>query len=95
MAGVHNPVIPFEDEAGNVLIIAPLQNGPTWVKAGVIFGFMVMVIVLVVAHCPVTGVNVYVVVTVLFMIGVQVPIIPLIEVSGNETIAVPAQNGPT
>ena len=39
--------------------------------------------VAVVAHCPVVGVNVYVVVAVLLIAGDQVPVIALFEVVGN------------
>ena len=57
--------------------------GATCVKVGVTFGFTVMVIVAVVAHCPADGVNVYVVVALLFKVGAQVPVIPLLEVVGK------------
>jgi len=39
--------------------------------------------VVVFAHCPAAGVNVYVVVVVLFIAGDQTPIIPLIEFVGS------------
>ena len=48
-----------------------------------VFGLTVMVIVCEIAHCPVDGVNVYVVVIVLFNSGDQVPVIPLVEVVGR------------
>ena len=56
---------------------------------------MVIVKVAVVAHCPVVGVNVYVVVAVLFTAGDQVPVKPLLEVVGSALIVAPEQNGPT
>jgi len=50
-----------------------------------------MVIVAVVAHRPAVGVNVYVVVAVLFNAGLQVPVMPLLEVVGNADNAAPSQ----
>ena len=41
------------------------------------------VMVVVVAHWPVLGVKVYVVVVVLLIAGLQVPVIPFVEVVGN------------
>jgi hypothetical protein len=40
----------FVEVVGNAVIEAPLQNGPTAANAGVTFGVMVMVSVVVVAH---------------------------------------------
>ena len=37
----------------------------------------------VVAHCPAFGVNVYVVVVVLLMAGLHIPAIPFVEVVGR------------
>lgn len=54
-----------------------------------------MVIVAVLAHCPAVGVKVYVVVVLLFMAGLQVPVIPLLEVVGNAASVAPAQIGCT
>jgi hypothetical protein len=39
--------------------------------------------VVVVAHCPAVGVNVYGVVAVLFTAGDQVPVIPFVDVVGS------------
>ena len=44
------------------------------------------VMVIVVAHCPAAGVNVYVVVAVLLMAGDQVPVIPSVELEGSTTL---------
>ena len=55
--------------------------------------FTVMVVV--VAHCPVFGVNVYVVVAVLLGAGDQVPVMPLFEVVGKEGKVVLIQIGAT
>ena len=54
-----------------------------------------MVSVVVVAHCPAVGVNVYVVVALLSNAGDQVPIIPLLEVVGNAFKISPEQIGAT
>jgi hypothetical protein len=48
----------FCEVVGNGGINDPEQKGPTAAKVGVMFGLMVMVKVLVVAHCPAVGVNV-------------------------------------
>jgi hypothetical protein len=55
----------------------------------------VIISVVVAAHCPAFGVNVYVVVTVLSSAGDHVPIIPLEEVVGKAAKTVPEQIGAT
>jgi hypothetical protein len=55
----------------------------------------VIVVVVLTAHCPAFGVNVYVVVAVLFIAGDHVPVTPFVEVVGKAGIAVPEQKGPT
>ena len=50
IAGDHVPVIPLLDVVGREPIVAPKQNGPTDAKVGVIFGSIVIVKVVVVAH---------------------------------------------
>ena len=95
MAAFHVPIMPLVDVVGNAGITAPLQYGPTAANVGVTFGVMVMVRVVVVAHCPAVGVNVYVAVLVLLMAEFQEPEIPLVEVVGNAGIAAPLQYGPT
>jgi hypothetical protein len=95
IAGAQVPVIPFVEVVGNGAMAVPEQNGPTGAKAGVMLLSMVMVIVVVTAHCPASGVNVYVVVTVLSIAGAQVPVMPFVEIAGNGAMAVPEQNGPT
>jgi hypothetical protein len=52
--------------------VLPLQNVRLPVMVG--FAFTVMVKVVVVAHCPIVGVNVYVVVVVLLKAGAHVPV---------------------
>ena len=59
------------------------------------FGLTVIVNVVVVAHCPAVGVNVYVVVAVLSSAGDQVPVILLLDVVGNADNVAPEQIGAT
>ena len=54
-----------------------------------------IVIVAVVAHNPAVGVNVYVVVAVLFIAGDQVPVTPLLEVVGKSANTSPGHIGAT
>jgi hypothetical protein len=58
IAGDQVPLIPLFDVVGNAAIGSPLQIGATAVKVGVTPELTVMVIVVVVAHCPAVGVNV-------------------------------------
>ena len=57
--------------------------GFTAAKVGVTCGFTAIVNVVVDAHCPATGVKVYVVVAWLFKAGLQVPEIPFTDEVGN------------
>ncbi len=50
IAGAHVPVKPFREVEGKAGILAPLQNGQTAAKVGVMFGLIVMDKVFVVAH---------------------------------------------
>ena len=56
--GDHVPLIPFVDIVGNGEILAPEQYGPTCVKVGVVSGVILIVKLVVVAHCPAVGVKV-------------------------------------
>ena len=56
--GSQVPVIPLLEVVGNGDKLAPEQIGATVLNIGVIFGLTVMVKVVVVAHCPATGVKV-------------------------------------
>ena len=49
-AGDQVPAIPLLDVVGSAVRVAPEQIGATAVNVGVMFGFTVMVIVVVVAH---------------------------------------------
>ena len=71
----------------------PLQNVKVPMMVG--FGLTVMVKVVDIAHCPAVGVNVYVVVVVLFKAGDQLPVMPLLEVVGNADKVPPEQIGAT
>ena len=86
-------MIPFVEVVGKAAKVAPEQIGFTVANVGVTFGFTVIVLVIVVAHCPAVGVNVYVVVAVLFNAGDQVPVIPFVEVVGNAAKVAPVQIG--
>lgn len=94
-AGLQVPLIPFRELVGNGFKVVPAQNGPTLVKLGVTIGLTVMVIVVVVAHCPAVGVKVYVVVAVLLIAGLQVPLILLVDVVGKGLKVPPVQIGAT
>jgi hypothetical protein len=88
-------VIPLLEVVGNGVSVTPAQIGATAVNVGVMFGLTVIVKVAVVAHCPVVGVNVYVVVVVLSKAGDQVPVMPLLEVVGNGVSVAPEHTGAT
>ena len=99
IAGLQVPVIAglFVEVVGNAGMDAPAQYGPTAVNVGVTFGLITMSSVVVTAHCPADGVNVYIVVVVLLIAGLHVPVIPglFVEVVGNAGMDAPAQYGPT
>jgi hypothetical protein len=94
-AGLQIPVMPLIDVVGSAAKAPPEQIGATAVKVGVRFGLTVIVNVVVVAHCPASGVNVYVVVAVLFNAGLQVPVMPLVDVVGKAASTAPEQIGVT
>jgi len=93
--GLQFPEIPLIEVVGSCAMATPLQYGPAALKVGVRFGVMVIVSVVVVAHCPAEGVKVYVVVVVLLIEGDQLPVMPLVEVVGNSGTLAPLQYGPT
>jgi hypothetical protein len=90
-AGLQVPVIPLVELPGRAGAVEFWQSGPIWVKTGVMAGLTVMIRVAVVAHWSSSGVNVYSVVAVLLIIGLQVPVMPFREVSGKAGIADPLQ----
>jgi len=87
--------MPLLEVVGNGANVAPTQIGATAVNVGITLVFTVIVKVAVVAHCPGSGVKVYVVVVVLSSAGVQIPVMPLLEVVGNGVNAAPEQIGAT
>ena len=57
-AGAHVPVIPLLEVVGSGAIVVPEQIGPTAVNVGVMLALTTIVMVVVVAHCPGSGVKV-------------------------------------
>ncbi|MNS50250.1 hypothetical protein D3C72_828920 [compost metagenome] len=94
-AGLQVPLMLLFEVVGNAANGVLIHTGGIWVNAGTVGGFTTMVMVVVVAHMPTAGVKVYVVVAVLFMAGVHVPLIPLLEIVGNAFSAAPVQIGAT
>ena len=80
---------------GNAVNVPPEHIGATALKVGVRFALTVIVSVVVVAHCPAVGVNVYVVVAVLFNAGDQLPVIPFSDVVGSAVNVSPEHIGAT
>lgn len=90
--GLHVPEIPFTDVNGSTGAMELRQSEPNAVKVGVITGNTVISIVVDIAHCPASGVNEYVPLTVLLTTaGDQLPVIPLVDVVGNTGAKVPEQ----
>jgi hypothetical protein len=58
IVGDHEPVYPLSEVVGKAFKVPPKHIGATAVNVGSIFGFTVIVRVVVVAHCPAVGVNV-------------------------------------
>ncbi|MET3886032.1 uncharacterized membrane protein (DUF485 family) [Chitinophagaceae bacterium OAS944] len=88
-------MIPLLELVGKGDNVAPEQIGATAVNVGITFGLTVIVKVVVVAHCPAPGVNVYVVVAVLLSAGAQVPVMPLLELVGSGDKVAPEHIGAT
>jgi len=86
VAGLHVPVMPLFDVAGNAGAPEFWQSGPIAVNVGVTGALITIVMVVLVPHCPLLGVNVYVAdptVEVLITAGLHVPVILLFDVAGN------------
>jgi len=66
---------------------------PDIVAVGI--GFTLILSLVETAHWPPSGVKVYSVVAVLLIAGLQVPVMPFVEINGKAGITVPAQYGPT
>ena len=90
-AGNHVPVMPFVDVVGKVNE-PPAHIGATCVKIGATGVFTATVNVAVDAHGFPVGVNVYVVVALLFIAGVHDPETPFVEVVGKVNVP-PTQIG--
>lgn len=95
IAGDHEPLTPLSEVVGNAAIVAPLQTAATGLNVGMTGGFTTIVSVVPAAHCPASGVKVYVVVVVLLMAGDHVPVIPFRELPGSGAILLPEQAGAT
>ena len=96
-AGVQVPVIPLLDINGNTGATEFKHNGPMAVNTGVICTSMVIFNVVDVAHWPAVGVKVYVVVPttdVLIVAGLQLPLMPLLDIAGNTGAAELRQSEP-
>jgi hypothetical protein len=94
--GDHVPLIPFGEVACKTGAVAPAQIGATAAKSGVCTASTVTVSTCADAHCPASGVNVYVPLTVLSTVdGDHVPLIPFGEVLDNVGAVEPAQIGAT
>jgi acetyl-CoA carboxylase alpha subunit len=58
VAGLHVPVILLVDVVGSTGAVVPEQIGSIASNVGLMLGLTVTSIVVVVAHCPASGVNV-------------------------------------
>jgi len=90
--------MPFVDVSGSTGAAEPSQIGAIAAKVGVTIGLTVTVsIVVAVAHWPAAGVKVYVVVpvaNVLMVEGLHIPVMPLLDTSGNTGATAFTQSGP-
>jgi hypothetical protein len=92
VAGLQVPVIPFTDVNGSAGATEFRQSEPNGLKVGVTFGLTVTINVVVAAHCPASGVKVYVPLTVLLTkAGAQVPVMPFVDVNGSTGATEPSQ----
>ena len=97
VAGLHVPVIPLVDVVSNTGATDPAQNAGIAAKVGVIGSVISTVIVVGTPQVAPVGVKVYVVepsADVLIVAGDQVPVIPLLEVSGSAGAVAFRQSGP-
>jgi hypothetical protein len=92
--GLHVPVMLLVDVFGNAGTVPPshILNVVPKLNVGVMFGATVTVKVVVVAHWPAVGVNVYVPLAVLLTVaGLHVPVTPLSDDVGNAGTVPPEQ----
>ena len=92
VAGIHVPFIPLLDVVGKGPIASPKHIGSIGVNVGVTVGIISTVRVVPEAHCPASGVKVYVVVILGSKAGLQVPVKPSFDAVGS-TIFVPSHTG--
>ena len=86
-AGFQVPFIPFVDVPGKAGAALFWHKGPIAAKAGVSNGSTVISWVVLTAHCPTSGVKVYVVVPgadVLTVPGLQVPVTLFVDEAGSD-----------
>lgn len=92
--GFHVPVTPLVDVVGSTGTVPPEQivNAVPKLNAVTILGVTVTVSVVVVAHNPAVGVNVYTPLAVLLTTdGLHVPVMPLVDVVGSVGTVPPEQ----
>lgn len=92
--GLQVPVIPFVERPCSVGTVPPahIVNEVPNRNVGVMFGFTVTAKLAGKAHCPASGVNVYVPEFWLSTTaGLQLPVIPFTDVFGNTGTVPPAQ----
>jgi hypothetical protein len=97
VTGVQVPVMPLAEMVGKTGATEFWHNGPIAINWGSVGAIISMSSGTGVAHCPSVGVNVYVAVpavNVLIVAGVQVPVMPLIEVAGKTGTALFWHKGP-
>jgi hypothetical protein len=91
-AGDQVPITPLVDVVGKVGAVVPLQNGAIVANVGTSVSVTVTDNVVVVAHWPAFGVNVYTADDILLTTaGFHVPVIPLVDVVGNTGDVAPLQ----
>jgi hypothetical protein len=94
VAGLHEPVIPLTEVVGKEGTDPPehMVSEVPKLNVGVTLGLTVTLKLVVVAHCPADGVNVYTADAVLLTVaGLHVPVIPLEEVVVNAGTDPPSQ----
>ena len=93
--GVQLPAMPFKEVVGKTGGVEPGVISPMAAKEGIIVGFTITIKGAATIHFPDEAVKIYVPVTVLLITaGDHVPLMPLIDVAGNNGACEPAQIGP-
>ena len=97
-AGLQVPVIPLVEVVGNTGAGRSWHTGATGKNEGITDGAVTVTgKVAVAAHSPAVGVNVYIVVPTVAVLtaGLQVPLMPLVDVVGNTGAGRPWHTGAT